>query len=298
MEFVIEKDATRRSINKFYARIRSHLDDLSLQGPEKATPVSDKLQDISEEDKYGFIKPENLNILLEAYDRQPNKPLRCDDFEAGNLARMLFSKAGFHNPSSTDYLVEDLKINDVNRNSFLGGHSTYVNYIIGKENKLGFLRECQRKMFLSERVKQIMGEIESALETQPILTPDMENEINGLISSGPNNSDVKILIGKRLIIQRRFDQAINELETALDNDCTNFELAKQSLSVALFQKGYKLYQGGEYEQASNCFNKSLEKNPDHKGSKLHLSLVQEKMMEQAPRRFGTINPNKSHQRRR
>jgi tetratricopeptide (TPR) repeat protein len=295
MEAIIETDPSIKKIKKFYSRIRSHIEELSLLPKERATPIADKLKGIDDEAKYGLISHRQLRLLLNAYDQNPDEPLKCDKIEAGNLAKLLFSKASFHNPSSTDYLVEDLRINDFGRNSFLGGHSTYAT---SEENKLSHLRECQRKMYLTERVKVVSAEMDQLLKTQTRLTPAIDKSIDELLVSGPNNSDVLIVIGKRSLVQKRYDLAIEQLKNALDKDCANVELARQNLSEALFKKGLMHFQKEEHEKASECFNESLQNDPEHQGSRLHLELVQKKMMQKVPRRFGTADTTRLYQRRR
>lgn len=293
MDEFIESDRADKATKKFYNRVRNYLDDLLMAPPDMGCPVTERLRGRPEENKYGFIPQDQLKMILNIHDAQPDKPAQCNQFEAGTLAKLLFSKASFHNATSTDYLIEDLKINDVARNSFLGGHSTYVT---SEENSLTHLRSCQRKMFITDKVKQVCDAMDSELKTQTVLSEEVEKQIEELIKVGGGNNDVLIVKGKHAIVQKRYNEAVELLDKAIRNECVNIELAKQNLSVAYLNEGLKFYTQKEYDKASDYFNESLKNNLNNESAKLHLDMIQMRML-QEKRSFGSV-VHKSFQRRR
>lgn len=294
MDYACELDPKVRVANKFYNRIRSHLNDLELVEPERQRPSHDKLRHFKEEDKYGVIKPKELESLLSAYELKPHETIKCDKLEANSLAKLLFSKSGFHEPASTEYLIEDLSINDRHRNSFLGGHSTYNTR---NENKLAHIRDCQQKMYIKEKARELVNKIDHQLMTQNRLDANIENEIKELVRIDRDNGNVLLVKGKHSLVRKDFRRASEYLRDALKNECALEELAKNFLSESLNEEGIIHFTSNQHERATECFTEALSLNSDNESAKLHLEMSQRKML-QDRRPIGFRGLTQSHQRRR
>lgn len=276
-----------RAISKFYDRIRSHLDDIEPPTLDEATPICDRLKDIKEEDVYGVISKPEFEAILKSYDDQSEKPTKCDRFEAGSFAKLLYSKPGFHHPAATAYLVGQLKLKDKNRDSFLGGHSTYKT---SEENSITNIRMFQQKNYIRERTKELLD----ALESEE--TPNIEKEIENLFRMDRRNANILAVSGRYNMKMRFFEPAIKHLKEAEALGCDHIELVRKYLSEALYHKGVELFSKSVYEQAHEIFWQSLVYNSANKGSELHMQMCTDKINER--RRPIGYNQNTFHSRRK
>lgn len=267
-----------RSLEKFYARIRLYLDDIKQVPEGTKKPLSDKLKDLNDEQKYGLIKRTELEMLLLNYDETSERSTKCERLLEGSFAKLLYSKPGFHHPSSTDYLVEDLNIKECERDSFLGGHSTFST---PEENSLAGITEHHLKMYIKNRAKELLD----LMDDESALPGTLDDDVGELSNKDPQNGNTFAVRGKHHFIRKRYQQAVDDLKRALESNCDYMEKVRLTLSEACYKVGMNLYSRNKFDQANFSFQESLIFNPQHDGSRLHTEMCIREI-QKSNRRFG------------
>lgn len=283
-------DQNERELNSFYEKVRHHLDDLeSAPSDDCATSRLDPWKDLKEEDLYGNVTKKELSLLLQSYDsQQENKeledePVKCKEVFGHNFARLLHSKPGFHHFGSTSYLVQDLKINDTHRNSFLNGHTSYrlnedekLDYIYKQHHQIAIINHLSlaNKYLDKNAIKEAKEEIEKALQIDP------------------KYGDSIGTLARLQTMEKKYDEAFSNFELALKCDLRNPTEIKNHYSEALSQVGMIEYFKKNYVRAMEFYEKSLQLDGNHHNSKLHLGLCRNQI--EIKNKFG----NRDHSYRR
>ena len=277
-----------RAVAKFYDSIRFHLDDIVPPTPSETSRIRDRLRDVKEEDAYGLISKAEFEAILQAYDGNSDKPTKCDRFEAGSFAKLLYSKPGFHHPDATAYLVGELKLKDKNRDSFLGGHSTYET---PEQNSISNIKKFQQKIYIRERTKELFD----AMEIEP-LDPRIQQDIDDLFKIDDRDPNILAVSGRYNMKIRYFEPAIKFLKDAEALGCDHIVLVKKYISEALYHRGAELFGKYDYERAHETFCESLLYDNTNEGSILYQRMCSNKIAEQ--RRPIGYGPDTFHSRRR
>lgn len=272
-------DPQLRDVEKFYARIRKHLDDIEPAPAGRKKPVADKLRDLKDNEKYGEIEEKELKTILENYNASSDKPVKCDRLMAGSFAKLLYSKPGFHHPSSTDYLVESLNIKDHDRDTFLGGHSTYAT---PNDISLEAILKHRTRTYIKNRSGELLDKLDKDSWSEI-----KDDDVKEVYKVDPNDGNALAVRGKYNLRKRQYTRAVADLKEALNSNCDYTERVKHDLGEAYYQRGLELFAAGTQflGEANMCFREALDLDPNHEGAKLHLQLSMNRL-EKTHRPFG------------
>lgn len=271
-------------LKKFYSRLRSHYseesqNELLVSQPAPKDRATERLGKIPEDKLYGQIAREDFEKILEVYDlrqqstsaRNTDKPVECKII-GNSYAKLLFSKPGFHNMDSTSYLIDDLRISDTQRVSFLGGYTRYDSV---REDNIASLMKTQERLTLRKMAQQAQQHMENK---EP-------KEAFKVIEQMRNIDDKNIDF---LFTRGRYNYGIAETEKAVDDFRRALQgrpddtLLKQWLSDALCSLSKKEYQKRDFRKAYSICCEALDHNPHNTAADLHLGMCKGKIQEQIP----------------
>lgn len=238
-------------------------------------------KDVPLEDIFGLISRDEVTHLLDLYERQQqsnlkDKPVISDQLIGGSFAKLLYSKPGFHNPGSTSYLINDLKIKDINRDSLLGGQS---NFVVSEGQSLSGLKKQQINLRIVDGAKLIHENLDKHQVDKA------REELMKIRQLNRDHPDVLAASGIINVHSKTYDLAVEELKAALNTGCNHPIKASYCLSVALFELGSQHFHRGEYQKSLTFFQESLLYDKNNASSILHLKLAQDKIDQNRP--FGT-----------
>jgi len=246
---------------------------------------------------YGIISDNEIRSIIDIYDSQReegssrgSKAIECDQIRGGSYAKLLFSKPGFHNPSSTSYLIGNLRIRDRGRESFLSGYS---DYLPSRDDSIETLVQNQIESQIRKSAKEIYEMIN---DQKTEIDSTIANKIDELVNLDAANGDTLAVSGKWAFRQKRYDQAILDLSNALVNNCWDPESTKVDLCRAYYEASLYLYARGEYQEAFDRIEQSIKLDESNEGAVLHRGLCVKKMQDMR-RPFGST-PNSFSSRRK
>lgn len=250
-----------REIRSFYEKVRFHLDLLETLPHEDDS--SETVEDV--EDLYGEITKEEFAKILESYERQQeneetrDEPVNCKEVFGHNFARLLYSKSGFHHLGSTSFLVNDLRLNDVNRNSFLNGHASYA---LNEDEKLDYLLELQKKkavLIHATKAHEYMDDKQLELAI---------GEIEEARKLNPKSGDYLSAQARMLVLERRYSDAIRTFEDAQQNNPQDHERLSKHYLQALVTYSDNEYHKKNYQKGLALSSKALSLDPSNKEAEL------------------------------
>lgn len=240
-----------------------------------------------EEEIYGVISKKEFDLILSQYDKlqakqdTENDSVKCDQVKGGSLARLLFSKPGFHHPDSTIYLIDELKIRDKNRDSFLGGYS---NNCPSSQDRIDSLLERQKRMHIREEARTLYNLLEKKTEAVGNFT----ESVCELVRLDPLNGDALGVRGKFSLEGKNYEHAIIDLESSLRYGCWDEATLKKDLSIAYYEEAARQYARNQYRDAFDKYTMALHHDNTHEGARLGLSMCHGKLST-VERQFGTKN---------
>lgn len=269
-------------VEKFYERIRKHLRDpqanlvTSKSSYQPSVASSSTTSSVGPQVEYGLVEKDAFVRILKVYAEQQqsreeiDSPVTCRSITGKNYADHLHSRNGFHNINSTNYLVNELKIIDVDRNSYLAGMSHLripkehtVEWL--KNNHLVFeLRQCVEKAFTClehHRLDQALIEVEKGLE------------INN------RNGDLLAIKGSCHYLRNNYEYAIAFFKSALLErpEMMNTSDISKQLADALFQRGMSFYRRDNIDKAIESYVECLGYKNDHEGAILHRDMCRRRL---------------------
>lgn len=273
-----EYNPKARLLSKFYARLRNHInelqDDSSLDfqvDPIDATKGDG--QHIPEDRLHANITRQEFEEILAAYERQrqdpknKNKPVSCNKVVGGSYAKLLFSKPGFHNLDSTSYLVKDLSIIDLQRDSFLGGHMKYAQRA---EDDIKSLLKVQERM----QMREIAAQAETLLAQME--WQELEKLIEDMAKIDKNNPDFLWTRGRYYLAKSEPNKGVEDLRRALESRPQDTEI-KKWLSDGLLSLSQRQYQMRQFQHAYNICREALEIYPSNTAAQLHSNMCRGKI---------------------
>lgn len=287
-------------INKFFQKLRLDINLIETELSNSPLPQQEERQtsSTSSEDKlYGVVSREEFQNILSSYENQQNssdlknKPVTCDKVSGKCFAKLLYSKPGFHHPGSTDHLVQDLKINDVHRNTFLGGVS---NYIVNEDGNLTGLWQKRRNLILKVNVDNAAKFL---AEGKPA---EARKLIDLTLKDDPNNGYALAVRAQYYRENLKFDLAIEDLTKVLQED--SFKDKKkiyEGLGVSTYEIGLRSYHRNDFQAAINKFDEVLryakeceaaDLKKEVEGAKLHKEICKTKLSQYNRSRFSFQKP--------
>lgn len=281
---------------RFYQGLRPTIDaleqELDLDGHQsESAPLS---CDIPSEKLYGQIKIDNFKKILDSYEQcQGNKQspediveqtVSCDTDTYKNFAQLLHSKPSFHHPGSTDYLIKDLQITNLQRLSLLGHSFGVSNFRFEEAENLEELLKKRR----NEMMKDNLIAAHEYLDKQ--LYKDAWREIELALKIDSKNGNALATRGRYFLKSHKHQQAIDDYRNALKANSDDKRQVERELAKALEQLGEIHFHKHEYSLAKDKFTEALElgsENPDL--TTLHRNICEDKIkfgMKQSP--FGPI----------
>lgn len=291
----IEHNPKARLLNNFYTKLREtyesndHSDELDFRvAPRDPNTSKTDLREIPESKLYGNVTKEEFEHILSAYEVQQqdpknkNKPVVCKKVIGGSYAKLLFSKPGFHNIDSTSYLVDNLRITDLQRDSFLGGHMKYATL---PEYDIRSLQRSQQRMYMKELADQ--GET--------LLAQKEHREVDELLKRmaeiDKNNPDFLWLRGRYYLGQSNPETGVEDLRKALQSRPDDIKI-KEWLSDGLVSLSQRQYQMERYPRAYEICLEALNINPANQSGQLHLNLCKNKIRLTTPFAPKPLQPRK------
>lgn len=263
-------------VNKFYDRIRSYLRDSSVDfgssvGQSK-NHTSPKKPKSKKSDDYGDVSKDVLDRVLKSYDEQQSakdgaidRPVSCLSIAGNNYANSLHSCPGFHNVHSTNFLVKDLGINDINRYTFLGGLSSFVP---PKGQILKDLKNNYIRFILDQHVCRAFEYLDKCM-----MDSAQVEVINGF-KIDPKNADLHGVLGACFLHSQRYEEAIEKLRISLDGRPKRSDQVIEHLAEAYFNRGMTMYHKEDYRQAIELYTEALRYNRNHDGASLHKNMCE------------------------
>lgn len=281
-----EIDTRVRERKKFYEKLRQQLGELDRSGDKSIEGSESVISQVSAEDVqiYGQVTEEEFLRVIEAYDSMQTNPetsnqsVSCQ-VKGGSYEKLLFSKQGFHNPGSSRHLVKDLRIKDIEPNTFLGGLSSYK---VHNDLKIEVLHKFQLRCYLRNRVTQLYNIIHS----NPV---SREQEILEIIDEvghfDPDSGDFYAARGFWAAYCEKKDKsqalaAINDLNRALKEKCSFSDRVKSDLATLNSKLGMQYYAAADYARAADHLSHALLHRPDNGTDLLHLDICQQRVREQ------------------
>lgn len=271
-----------RMLNKLYSRLRTYCTQESQEDPSASQLALRDEHDprkIPEDKLYGQISKEDFEKILQVYDsrqstssKDKDKPVQCDKVPGKSYAKLLFSRPGFHNMDSTSYLVDDLRIKDTQRDSFLGGHTKYDT---NRDDNIANLMRIQQSIMLNNMSKQ----------AQQLMDNKMTKEANQVIKQMGDIDDKNV---DYLFTRARYKYETSNTESAVEDfrralQCRPHDVVlRQWLSDALCNLSKKEYQRMDFKKALDICCEALDHNPDNAAAQMHQSMCRDKIQERIP----------------
>lgn len=284
---------------KFFEKIRSSFNDFKIVPDQPSKPTHSgcnykKSSEFSEEVLFGKIEKNDFEKILNAYERQQQhndlkeKPVICDVF-GRSYQKLLFSRPGFHHLRSTDHLIGELGINDVERNSFLAGISVFSS---PTWEDLRSLRNRRNRMTAESYARRardftMKGDSHNAticIERASKLDPDCG----------------EVLAVRAMIYLRNRDhpKAVEYFKKAIpyinSPSCSYTQGEKNRVylefSDALCEVGLAHYLRGDYSSAIVEFDNALFHNRDCQLAKLHKELAANQLANRPRFASSTVRP--------
>lgn len=259
-----------RELIGFYEKIRLQYADVENNNRAKQHHDAIRLVDTPEEKIFGKVSKEDFLQILDSYARQQSsrgleeKAVDCDKVDGGNYAKHLFSRPGFHHMGSTAYLAEDLNLEYIQKNSFLGGHHSYT---LGEDDNI----QALRKSYKTGDVRRSLAKITRHLENDE--NDQAKREIDKILSIDPKCGDALTARSRYYFKIHRFRDAINDMEESLKYKIADHANARKLLSDYYFEYGLTLYNRRDdrrqLEAACEAFRESLQNNERNQGAKMH-----------------------------
>lgn len=249
---------------KFFQKIRPNIDTLEQDlGPDGEPRRTSHLRDVPENKIYGLVEKQEFKKYLDTYeaqqndqesseDNRDNRPvsLKAKDCKS-SFAQLLHSKPAFHHPGSTDYLVKQLQINDVERRSLLGGNSDYK---LEEKDTLRDILFSRNDKLVESHVNAARGHIENRKLNEAW------EEIEMAFKVDKKNGNVLATRGKYYIKLKKYQEAIDDLKNALQYKPKDPRQIREDLADALGSQGLVHHQLSQYQQAKDRFEEALELN--------------------------------------
>lgn len=289
-----------KELLKFYTKVRQGIKEHEkrLKSKSDATNCDDNIQQQVEEPKlitnprsrkskfkgqadrpgelFGSISRSEFEKILETYERQQlaegqrENPVFCKKVDGDSFDKLLHSKVGFHHLASTDFLLEDLNINDLTRYTFLGGQVGSYDLFEGED--LRSLIKKHSKIYIRQYLHEAWHYLSCFDKTTGANSQIAKDRIDMACRLDPDNGDVLACLGRYYFLKEDITRATNLFERALKTKLDDPAKAKMSFADCYYELGLRAYNREKNQEALKLFENALELHPVYEGAKIHRNL--------------------------
>lgn len=268
-----KNELKERVIKRFLDRVRGYTEEINGV-TQNGRPNEQNKPVKSDELFFGLLPIENLNRIIDFYDKNANikgpgidiAVADMEGFSGKSLSRYLVSQSGFFNPNASTYLANKLNIHNHYRYTFLGG----LNHIKPDEKQtIEILMKEESNRWLRDYVDRChdcmdRGEIQKAWSF-----------LNKALALSNTDADAIGARGRLYMIQGKCKEAGQDFQNARKSaKLVDKKRVNKNFSELMCMYGWNFYNSCDYEKALRHFNMAVELDPENEGARIQARIAQ------------------------